>query len=220
MYGNIMSWNPASNTVKLSRGYNSSPTQSRRVSDVGQQSAHSNEKNAKSRRASDIGQQSASSNEKNAKSRRASDTGPRSNVGSTNSPFSGSVTDHRRKSSIAIDQRHIADLLADGFGRTKSDKSMEGNPSSGNIGNTTTVKLRISSGSAFYCNVVEQQQLHTTNYCRARVKEIKRVYTAPAERSRMRLFHANWSFQDRAMWLVILCCQICIFVCLYGRFAW
>jgi len=96
---------------------------------------------------------------------------------------------------------------------------MESSPTSGNIGNTT-VKLRIGSGLAFYCNVVEQQQLHTTNYSRARVNEMEQMYTAPAKRSRMRLFHANWSFQDRAMWQVILCCQMCIFVYLYGRFAW
>ena len=71
VYYNITSWKQANNAVKLSCGYNSSPTKSRRVSVIGQQSAGSHETNAKSRRDSDVR--------------------PRSNVGNTKSPFSASV---------------------------------------------------------------------------------------------------------------------------------
>jgi len=89
VYYNITSWKQANNAVKLSCGYNSSPTKSRRVSVIGQQSAGSHETNAKSRRDNDVR--------------------PRSNVGNTKSPFSAIVTEHRRKSGIAVDQRQIAD---------------------------------------------------------------------------------------------------------------
>ena len=138
---------------------------------------------------------------------------------SDTSPYFGNPSNNRRMSGNTVDQKHthvdlLAQLLANACVRTRSDKSKEDSTASEKNDNTT-VKRRISSGSAFYCNVVEQQQFHNMKDARARVTKTEQMLTAVATESLICLFR-----EHQAMCIVFLCCQICcISVYLYGGFA-
>ena len=138
---------------------------------------------------------------------------------SDTSPYFGNPSNHRRMSGNTVDQKHthldlLAQFLANSCVRTRSDKSREDSTASEKNDNTT-VKRRISSGSAFYCNVVEQQQFHNMKDARARVTKTEQMLTAVATKSLIFLIR-----EHQAMCIVFLCCQICcISVYLYGGFA-